>query len=84
LQRLLARETGQFLIFTAERAFREFSEPRSLDMLAAMYFEMRRVFEAVRVARRALEIASQRNDPQFTNELRARLSAYEAMLPAGQ
>jgi len=59
-------------------------EPLSLEMLAAMYSEVGRFYEALRPARRALEIATKQNNQDLAAELRARISAYEAMLPAGQ
>ncbi len=59
-------------------------EPMSLELLGAMYSEVGRFAEAVRAARRALDIATQQNNQVLAAELRARISAYEAKLPAGE
>lgn len=55
-------------------------EPASLAMLAAMYTETGKLAEAVTTARRALEIAIQRNDPDLTAKLQARIADYEARM----
>ena len=59
-------------------------EPLSLEMLAAMYSEVGRFPDAIRVAGRALEIATQQNNQELAAELRARISTYEAKLPAAK
>ena len=55
-------------------------EPASLAMLAAMYAETGKLAEAVTTARRALEIATQRNDQDLTAKLQARIADYEARM----
>ncbi len=56
-------------------------EPQRLDslqMLAAMYSEVGRFSDAVRVARRALDLATQENNAPLADTLRARLAYYES------
>jgi tetratricopeptide (TPR) repeat protein len=56
-------------------------DPQSLEMLAAIYYETGRYPEAVRAARRALEIAVQQHNQDLAAELNARISIYEAAAP---
>ncbi len=53
-------------------------EPASLAMLAAMYGETGRLAEAAITARRALQIAIERNDQDLAAKLQARIADYEA------
>ncbi len=53
-------------------------EPQILEMLAAMYSEVGRFPDAVRVARRALELAARANDYALAETLRARVAYYES------
>ncbi len=53
-------------------------EPASLTMLAAMQAETGRFAEAAATARRALEIALQRNNQDLSEKLQARIADYEA------
>jgi len=59
-------------------------ELRSIEMLAAMYSEVGRFSEAVRAARRALEIATKQNNPNLAAVLKARIAVYEAKIPPGK
>ena len=54
---------------------------RTLEMLAAMYSEVGRFSDAVETSRRALVIATQRNDARLANELKARIAFYETEDP---
>jgi tetratricopeptide (TPR) repeat protein len=56
-------------------------EPLSLDMLAAMYYEVGRFPEALQAARRALDLAMQLNNQELVTALKARIAIYEAKLP---
>jgi len=53
-------------------------EPQSLEMLAAMYSEVGRFPDAVRVGRRALDLATRDNDQSLAQTLRARIAYYES------
>jgi tetratricopeptide (TPR) repeat protein len=55
-------------------------DPRSLEMLAAMYSEVERFPDAARTARQALEIAIKQNDVKRAATLRARIASYEARI----
>ena len=59
-------------------------EPLSLDMLAAMYYELGRYAEAAQTARRALDLAMQQNNQELAAAVRARLAVYEAKTPVKQ
>jgi len=59
-------------------------EPLSLELLAALYSEVGRFPDAVRVARQALDIAVRQNNQDLAATLRARISAYEASQVGGQ
>jgi tetratricopeptide (TPR) repeat protein len=52
-------------------------EPLGLEMLAAMYYETGQYPEAVRAARRALDVALQQNNKDLAAELAARIAIYE-------
>jgi hypothetical protein len=52
-----------------------------LDTLAAAFAEAGRFPEALAAARRALEMATRRNLPEVAQELRRRLTLYEAQRP---
>jgi len=54
------------------------NEPVSLEMLAAMYAEFGRFEEAIKTADRALAAAMNQNDEALVQELRGRISGYEA------
>jgi tetratricopeptide (TPR) repeat protein len=56
-------------------------EPLSLDMLAAMYYEVGRFSEAVQAARRALDLAVKLNNQDLATAIRARIAIYEAKIP---
>ena len=53
-------------------------ELHSLDMLAAMYSEVGRFSDAARVARRALDLATQEDENSVAQRLRARIAYYES------
>ena len=53
-------------------------EPQSLEMLAAMYSEVGRFPDAVRVGRRALDLATRDNNQPLAETLRARIAYYES------
>ena len=55
---------------------------QSLDMLASMYAEVGRFREAAQAARRALDLATQQGDQNLVSQLKARIAAYEASIPA--
>ena len=59
-------------------------EPAILGTLAAAYAEAGRFPEAVQTARKAIELAVQRNDQPLAETLRARLALYEAGKPFRQ
>ncbi len=59
-------------------------EPLSLELLAAVYSDVGRFSDAVRVARLALDIAVRQNNQDLAATLRARISAYEGSLAGGQ
>ncbi len=71
---------GAEAVTLAERAARLSGgrEPVLLDTLAAAYAEAGRFPEAVQTERRALDLAAQGQSPQIAQELRSRLSLYEA------
>ncbi len=56
-------------------------EPLSLDMLAAMYYEVGRFMEAVQTGRRALDLAIQLNNQDLATAIKSRLAIYEARKP---
>ncbi len=53
------------------------NDPRSLDLLGAIYFKAGRSAEAIQTARRALALAVQGSDRNLTDLLRSHLAAYE-------
>ncbi len=56
-------------------------DPEILDTLAAAYAEAGRFPEAVRTARKALEMAARRNDQTLAQAIKAKLTRYEAGMP---
>ena len=59
-------------------------EPAILEMLAATYSDTGRYSEAVEVARRALELATQRHDDGLAARLKASLARYEGLAQNGK
>ena len=55
--------------------------PNILDTLAAAYAETGRYPEAVRTARKALQLASQRKEQTLEEALKAKIALYEAGTP---
>lgn len=56
-------------------------EPMSLGMLSAVYAQTGRIEDALRTARRALEIATARQDANLISALEKSIKSYEAALP---
>ncbi len=57
-------------------------EPLSLEMLAAMYSETGRPADAIRIVRRALEIATAQNDGDSVQRLNGKLARYQVQAGA--
>ncbi len=53
------------------------NEPRTLDLLAAIYFKAGRLLDALQTSRRALALALQGNDQNLIATLRSHLADYE-------
>ena len=53
---------------------------RILDLLGRLYAKAGRLADAAEATRRALDVAVQSSDVQLANELRTRLSSYEALV----
>ena len=77
---------GDEALTLAERANRLSggNRPNVLDALAAAYAEAGWFPEALATARKALELATQQNEPALANALRARIALYEAGKPFHQ
>jgi tetratricopeptide (TPR) repeat protein len=77
------QRNGREALELAERANQICASSRAdvLDTLAAAYAEMGRFPEALAAARRALELATQSNDRDLADALRARIALYEAGKP---
>jgi tetratricopeptide (TPR) repeat protein len=56
-------------------------EPSLLGMLSAVYAQTGRIEDALRVARRGLQIATDRHDADLVAALEKSIKAYEAALP---
>jgi len=56
-------------------------DPGLLDVLAAAYAEVGRFLEAVQIAHRALDLATQQNAPTLIEGLKARIAHYESKSP---
>ena len=74
---------GAEAVELAERAVRLSGgrETAILETLAAAYAEVGRFPEAVEITRRALALATQRNNQQLTEALNARIALYQAKTP---
>jgi tetratricopeptide (TPR) repeat protein len=74
---------GQEAVTLAERAvkFSNGEEPAVLATLAAAYAEGGRFAEAVKTARKALELAKRKNRTALAESIQAKLSLYEAGTP---
>jgi tetratricopeptide (TPR) repeat protein len=59
-------------------------KPETLQMLAAMYSENGRYADAVRTARRALELANQQHDQPLAASLEANLEHYQAQVKGSE
>jgi tetratricopeptide (TPR) repeat protein len=59
-------------------------EPRLLGMLSAVYAQAGRMEDALRTARRGLQIATDRHDSDLITALEQSIKAYEASLPKRQ
>jgi Flp pilus assembly protein TadD len=59
-------------------------EPLALSLLAGVYGDLGRYAEALETARRALELALQKNDSELASELTARIDAYQARVSGRQ
>jgi len=57
-------------------------DPRILDRLAGVYAELGRFAQAVETARRALAVASEENDQQLVDALKARIASYNSRIAA--
>ena len=59
-------------------------EPAILEMLAAAYSDTGRFTQAIETARRALDIATQRQNDDLATRLRASLGRYQALAQQGK
>lgn len=76
------RDAAQALTYAEKtRKIAGTDTPEILDTLAAAYAESGRFSLATRAARRALLLATQQNNQQLSEELKARVSLYEAGTP---